>query len=566
MTNTKVRPFLGVIVFVLISSQLLAKEFIPQYSYEEKIQLYSLIDFKPVETFLSYQAAKDLNVPLLAKIIDRTSLSSGSVEFVRLLQPTNDRDVLLRRRNILDELLENDAKIYNELAYELKEFSQQYENQFIHLLDKEHWPDIALGRDIFFGIFKTFFVALSIGDIVRHARADLAQRQNVGLVGRLCLLRSVGLEALGGLFIGYSTYQDTDSWKMAFNELDNFVMQFAKGFASLERINAIINSSPVLAESFPLFNDFKKEVAQDRELEWVLNKLTEKITTADSVLAYLSAKDVTSLYHRIKINRRHFANTLWWVSRLDAYVSVISWMKERQLAGENVTFVEFDNSSIKPKYNLEGLTAPTIANAVPNDFVIDGHGLITGPHALGKTSSLRAIAYAHIMGQSINVVAAKQAIIVPVSNIGTYFNVGDSVGESSFAAEFRHMTELLSLLDNSSQVDPQLFLIDEPFAKTTFVVGNNLIERFLAKATKYANLGLLMSTHLQSPVEFAKAHSHIIQNFQPEIKKVMDNYLVTFKIIPGSADWWFANTNNQTSEYIEWLIKRHPKDVDLWIN
>ncbi|MDA0713055.1 MAG: hypothetical protein O2897_03600 [bacterium] len=563
MTNSKVLHLLFVILCVCLCGQLQAKEFIPRYSVEEKVKLYSLIDFISIDTFLTYQAAKDLDVPLLAKVLDRTFLAS-SVEFVRLLQPTNDMEVLSTRRNILDELLKDDAKLYYDLERELKEFSKHYEDQFIHLLDKDHWPDIALSRDVFSGIFKSFFIALSVGDIFRHARADFAQRQNVGFMARLSLLRSVGLEALGGLFIGYSTYQDTDSWQKAFNEVDDFVMQFAKGFESLEKINQIVNSSSLLAKAFPVFNDFKIEATRDRNLAWVFNKLDEKIASAESVWSYWSAKDVTSVYHQIKIHRRYFADALWWVSRVDAYLSVIRWMKERQDAGDNVAFVEFDSSGVKPNYALQGLTAPTIPHAVPNNFNINGHGLITGPHALGKTSSLRAIAYAHIMGQSINVVAAKKAVIVPVANIGTYFNVGDSVGESSFAAEFRHMTELLSVLESSVKSEPQLFLIDEPFAKTTFVVGNNLIERFLTKIIKYSNLGLLMSTHLQSPVEFATIHSDIVQNFQPEIKREQNDYLVTFKIIPGAADWWFKNTNNQTSEYIEWLIKKHVGAYELW--
>ena len=566
MTNIKIASLLSSFFAFFVANYGFSTNLLPEYSHSQKEEIYAAHPLQPVETFLSYQTAKDLDVSLLAKAIDRTKFASGSVEFSRLMQPTDNMKKLERRRQILLELLQDDSKLFYEFELALQQFTNKHEALFISLLDGNVLPEMSVASQLTTGIFTGLSSILSVADSKRHIVQDRVSMKQARWYSWLNLARGIYIEFAGGLYLAYLTYGNLNTVAHTIYEVDEFVLRFADALVAMEKINKIILSSPILAESFPVFSDFKKIGKKNEHITWTLEKLESRAQAQDTAWVYWHMKDSIMLYDSIRNLKNSFAHTLWWVARIDAYMSVIRWIKEKEAKGEDVTFINFNKNALRPHCHLQNLTNPTIANSVGNDFDIDGHAVFTGPHALGKTSSMRSIAYAHIMAQSILVVPAKTALLVPVSNIKTYFNVGDSNGESSFQAELRHMTELLSFAEQNKNKQPMLFLIDEPFAKTPSLVGNQLIERFLNKTVDIPNLSMLLSTHLEVPSRFVDTRRDIMQNLQPEIKKSNETFVTTYKIIPGAADWWFENKNDQTNAYVKWLIRKQQDAVELWFN
>ncbi len=564
MAHVKFVCLLSLLLTIFAAHRGFAEDLFPDYSKEQKAKIYATLSLQEVETFLTYQALKDLEVPLLITAIDRTHLASGSVEFARLLQPTSNMDKLQRRRLILEELLKNDSTLFEALEQTLREFSNKDENLFISLVDGDILPNMSASSKLGTGIVTTVMSLLALGDTKRHIISDRANMRQTSWLSWLNSARSIYIEIIGGIYLSYYAYQNLNEAYQTIDETDQFVFKFARAVMVMEKINAIIQSSATLSNAFPAFQDFKNISRQDQNLAWTLEKLASRADAQDSFWAYWHMKDSMILYDQIRSLKMQFANILWWISRIDAYMSVIRWIKEREKNGEDVTFVTYIKDAHRPQYQLQNLTNPTIENSVANDFNINGHAILTGPHALGKTSSMRSIAYAHIMGQSIVVVPAKKAAFAPVFNIKTYFNVGDSNGESSFQAELRRMTELLAFATQNSSNQPILFFIDEPFAKTPSLVGNHLMQQFLNKTVDAPNLSMLLSTHLEIPSQFAENHKDVMQNLQPEVRKINSNFLTTYKIVPGAAHWWFENEDNQTNDYIKWLMSKQLDTVKLW--
>ena len=538
-----------------------SQNLIRSYSKEQKQQIYSLLPFQKIETFLSYQAAKELEVPLMVQAIDRTRLASGSVEFARLMQPTSDLNKLNNRRQILEKLLKNNSKLFDELEETLFYF-QKHEDLFISLFDKDVLPDKSVGQQLGLGISGVLFSLLRTGDAKRHIVSDKkSMTQQTGWLRYANLWRSMALNFVGGLAVLYQSGEQLRQAYQTIKEVDQFLSEFAQVVMLLEKTNQIIQTSPTLAQFFPAFSDFKELSIQHTNLAWTLEKLNQRTLNENVIWQYLHT---ISLYDQIRALKSDFANGFWWISRIDAYLSVIRWIKERQNNGEPITFATYNLTANRPEYHLKELYNPLFENAIPSDFEAKEHVVLTGPHALGKTSGMRSIAYAHIMAQSITVVPAQEAYLAPLEALQTYFNIGDSNGESSFQAELRRMTEMLALSKQNTHGKPMLFLIDEPFAKTPSRIGNNLMERFLNKTIDIQNLGLILSTHLEYPSSFAKTRPDRMQNLQPEIQSTPSGFKTTYRIMPGAADWWLENKNNETHHYIEWLIKKEADAAELW--
>jgi DNA mismatch repair ATPase MutS len=535
----------------------------PEYTREKKKEIYAAHPDQPPETFLSDQARSDLHFDLLFQALDRAELAAGSVEFQRLLLPTSDMEKLNGRHQILMELLQNE-ELFSRLEQIINQFKNKYESIFISLLDKNVLPDKSALQQCLNGLLLSVSCVWAANSARRHVAQDRALMREAGRFGWFDLAGSIYIEAVNGLGLAYFAYENLATAYTTVYEVDEFVLQFANAFVALERINQIVLSSSVLAKSFPAFSDFKAYGETNKDLGQILEKLESRANAQETAWAYWHMKDSISLYDEIRASKNNFAVVLWWAARIDAYMSVIRWIKEKKAKGESATFVKFRDGK-RPSCQLSNLTNPTIPNSVENSFDINGHVVLTGPHALGKTSSMRSIAYAYIMAQSILAVpAGDNALLVPVFDIKTYFNVGDSNGESSFQAEFRRMGELLYAAQKAQ--DSTLLVIDEPFAKTPSLVGEILTNQFLERVVDQPCVSFLLSTHLETPSHFADTRPDVIQNLQPEVRRNGNGFGTTYKIVPGAANWWLNNKDDQTNKYIRWLISQQENAEDLWFN
>jgi DNA mismatch repair ATPase MutS len=192
------------------------------------------------------------------------------------------------------------------------------------------------------------------------------------------------------------------------------------------------------------------------------------------------------------------------------------------------------------------------------------HIMLTGPHGCGKTTIMKTIAYAYILGQSILLVPATNAHISPLTKIGTYLNVADnfSKGLSSFMAERQQMDTLRALANNVTASDRCLIIVDEPYAKTVQTVGEELVYNFILELYNNPQLTMLVASHFEKPALLEQKTKRAIVNYQPELLEPQPgSFIRTFKIIPGKARWWFENPQRR-SDFVEWLATHITDDLN----
>ncbi len=145
--------------------------------------------------------------------------------------------------------------------------------------------------------------------------------------------------------------------------------------------------------------------------------------------------------------------------------------------------------------DAKGLYHPLIDNAVPSDIAASDKGvLITGSNASGKSTFLRSVGLAAILGQSIATTAAA-SYRAPRFMIMSSMSVKDDIleGDSYYMAEIRAVKRILDACRTDGDM-PLLCFVDE------LLKGTNTIERIAASSE------ILKSLHKKNVICFAATH------------------------------------------------------------
>jgi DNA mismatch repair ATPase MutS len=137
-----------------------------------------------------------------------------------------------------------------------------------------------------------------------------------------------------------------------------------------------------------------------------------------------------------------------------------------------------------------GLTAPRM-----NTICLDGsgcHALLTGPNRGGKSTLLKSVGYAVLMGQTVGVVFARRASMPLYDSIITALTPSDVVGKLSlFEAEIEFAKTVLDRLDKGRT----FLMMDEIFHGTNAHDGVEAAQVFLDRIYKAPALTSIVSTH-----------------------------------------------------------------------
>ncbi len=337
-------------------------------------------------------------------------------------------------------------------------------------------------------------------------------------------------------------------------------------FSRLEILKASYTRTPALQNSLFVrtLNAFFDEVKTNPTLAYAYNTSLSRYHAESTWWRYgYQLWSSLGAYDALCASRRHLYGALQALAQLDAYLSVVRLLRELQNHHLPVTLAAFRTGD-GPSFVFEDLRHPLLSyDSVANNFDFGGnrgfHAVITGPHACGKTTVMRAIGLAHVLGQSILLTFANKAEFVPLTGIETYMNVGDSIqeGRSSFQAEHDRMAVLEKKLGALKKNDRILFLIDEPYAKTIQPVGAPRVANFLRRAAlrEPPRAMIWTSTHYAEPATLEQETNGKIKNFQPLLN---DSLMPTYKVVEGAADWWF-NDAVKREQFIDYIIApTHP--------
>lgn len=155
------------------------------------------------------------------------------------------------------------------------------------------------------------------------------------------------------------------------------------------------------------------------------------------------------------------------VGRLDVALSTVRWRDDLGV------WCRPDFSASDKSIVARGLRHPLLAQPVANDLELHGSSmLLTGSNMSGKTTFVRTLGVAAVLGQALNTVCA-EAYRAPPFAVSASIGRADSImdGKSYYLAEVEAIREMIAAKSTDAR---HLFLIDEVFR------GTNTVERVAA--------------------------------------------------------------------------------------
>ncbi len=236
-----------------------------------------------------------------------------------------------------------------------------------------------------------------------------------------------------------------------------------------------------------------------------LKKFEEEILLSSSRQKALELKLFKELLEKISAEAAAIAVLASRLGAIDAFASLASLAEET-----GWSFPELDDSL---DLELNNSFHPLVSRAlrdqggamVPNDLRLDGatRGLIiTGPNMGGKSTLMRQLALAVLLGQMGAPVPASRARWGVFSSIFTRIGANDAIarGQSTFMVEMAELAHLVHHADERS-----LILLDEIGRGTSTFDGISVAWATLEHLSGAVKPRLLFATHYHELTELARA-------------------------------------------------------------
>lgn len=185
------------------------------------------------------------------------------------------------------------------------------------------------------------------------------------------------------------------------------------------------------------------------------------------------------------------------------------------------------------EYIIEELYHPLIEKAVKNDVNMTRSILITGANASGKSTFLKGVAAAVIMGQTICTVCAKKYIL-PHLRVYSSMAISDNIqdGDSFFMAEVKSLKRIIDATE--TQGDRVICFVDE------ILKGTNTIERIAASSevTKSLIENGVLCVFASHDIELCSLLDEYVENVHFEEADCVDKEDVyfTYKLMNGPTN------------------------------
>jgi hypothetical protein len=182
-----------------------------------------------------------------------------------------------------------------------------------------------------------------------------------------------------------------------------------------------------------------------------------------------------------------------WIGYMDA-LSCISELK-------GICFPRFTPTGAAGVQITE-LYHPLVSKCIRNDYVVDGHTILTGPNRGGKTTFCKAVGLAIVTAQSWGFAWARSMTLTPFHSVLTALESTGRLGElSTFEAEIEFAKSVLALKER-----PAFVMMDEIFHSTNTGDGIAASRVFLDQLYAQTSVISIISTHYKQLAETYDGH------------------------------------------------------------
>lgn len=344
-------------------------------------------------------------------------------------------------------------------------------------------------------------------------------------------------------------------------------------------IDSFKNLYNFLSENDALKNYFEKDIlklkvfadstSRSAQFQKLLNLLSSNTFQGEpSCLSHTGA--ILAAYYLIGQVKDEFTQAINAIGEIDAFASIAKLYLAHSGSEATFSFAKLVQAN-KPIVGINGFWNPFInKNTVSCNSITLGDkepqiALITGPHAGGKSTTLKALTIAILLAQTFTIVPAQSVILTPFDKIITSFNVIDSInnGKSLFMGEIIRANLILKDLKNRKPESFSFIAIDEIFRSTSFEKGQKAAYNFIEEIGKHKNNVSIISSHFPALIKLESIEPQTFKNYSVEVTRNANSKQYLLKA--GASDQQQAfevlkQDDNQDLYDMDFLVKISEKD------
>lgn len=528
----------------------------------------------------------------ILKKIDNTETTIGKIELQKMIfNPTSDIEKLKKRQAIIKELVSNED-LANKLEFEVLKLKTT-ENELIWFWRKLEEEINAYFEQVYFknaesnkevGKLEASFLWQTVGIPTVMAGYPF-------IIGAMMSLTSLMLgvppqwigeawefffvETFEGIGAFYNSNLLPISWKISatlfwgsiffvsyvlpiivtcknsvnYNAVTNLIQRRMNNIAtfntSLRNINVLMNSNEVFKNNF---GETSKLIALNSAKEEEAKELVKNLQTATfkGKPSFFSHKGkVLATFKMMLDSKTCFINAMQAAGQIDAMLSIAKLYK-KFANNSNATYclVQYVNQQ-KPYVKITDFWHPILNpnTVVTNSIELGTSGghkdvILTGPNAGGKSTALKAITLAIILGQALGIAPAKEMTLTPFAQINTYLNIADREGkESLFQAEMHRAQLLLNSIRMLRGNDFSFVIMDEIFTGTNPTEGTAGAYGIAKNLSKYNNSICIVATHYHKLTDLEQDTNGTFKNYKVNVVKYPDGTITyPYKLEFGKTD------------------------------
>jgi hypothetical protein len=202
---------------------------------------------------------------------------------------------------------------------------------------------------------------------------------------------------------------------------------------------------------------------------------------------------------------------------------------------------------------------PLVAqNQAVNSMIIGSKGhhmLLEGPHASGKSTLTRALAYNFVLIHTFGIAAARACTSTVFDKFISYANISEVPQRhlSGFDAQLHEMVTLKRTITDYEQQQKRIFcFLDEPLTGTMEEAGARELRDFCSfiGGTYYACC--IVATHFNNVTAGAHFKAH---HMECDEKDTLGTFVRTYQLKQGKHPWWYTDIGKR-ERYIDWMRRQ----------
>ncbi len=321
--------------------------------------------------------------------------------------------------------------------------------------------------------------------------------------------------------------------------LHDAIRLLAQMTTALKDLQKIVSQHQELADIIP-FKDFEKEA--NTEFKRLLTILESENFKAPATWKTPKGKMMATLKFLCTL-KYEFIPPYVQAGKLDALMSTPTLYKKLEAhPNARYHFATYEQQ-IAPHLALNAFWNPfinpdiVVTNALElGTKTAHRNILITGPNAGGKSTTLKAVAFAVLMAQTLTIANA-DITLTPFTKIFTILNITDTTGkESLYQADKNRVKQIIKTLEELTADEFALLISDEIFNSTSASYGAALYYGTLNYVDQsIKNTLFAAATHFENLVELEPDTNGSVANFRvEEATQGQDGKMQwTYKVKPG---------------------------------